>query len=99
MFMVMAVHPSVRDLTQISDERRAEAAKGAAALFQTLVTKSCNVEAKLAMKNEDLATFESSFSVLGQTASRELFTEPGVARALAGLAQNVDIPAIEAALQ
>lgn len=99
MFTTMALHPKVRDLASVSDERRAEVSKAAAGLFQSLLTKSCRSEVITALRTEGASTFESSFNVLGQVAGRELFLDPNVAAGTAALVQFLDLAAVAAALQ
>ncbi len=99
LFTTMALHPKVRDLASVSDERRAEASKSAAQIFQNLLTKSCSSEARIAWRNEGASTFESSFNMLGQVAGQELSLDPNVAKGIGSLVQYLDLPAISAALQ
>lgn len=98
MFTMMALHPQVKQLASISDERRNEVTKNTATLFQTLLTKTCREQARRAMKEEGPSTLESSFNALGQVAGSELFANPAVAAGLGGLLLYLDAPALTKAL-
>lgn len=99
MFSMMALHPEVSQLATVQPARRKELNQQMAALLQSLLTKSCNQEARAAFQHEGQGIFEASFNVLGQTAGRELFTDPGVAAGLAELGGFVDANALREALQ
>ena len=94
----MALHPQVKDLAAISEERRTEVTKNTAALFQTLLTKTCREQARRAMKDEGPGTLETSFSALGQVAGTELFANPAVAAGLNGLLTYLDSESLSKAL-
>jgi hypothetical protein len=83
-FATMALHPDVKWLTSASGAQRADLNKKAGALFQRLLTGSCLSEARQALQFEGQSALEASFSVLGQVAARELFTNPEVAAGMAG---------------
>lgn len=99
MFTMMALHPKVVGLAAVPEDVRQEATKGTAVLFQTLLTKTCNAEARQALKNEGPSTIEAAFTVLGQVAGRELFSDPNVVQGLARLTTQLDSAALKAALE
>ncbi len=90
MFATMALHPDVKGLASVSDERRAELNKSTARLFEDLLTKGCVSQTREALKYEGQSAIEASFSVLGQVASRELFANPKVAGGLAEFGKYFD---------
>lgn len=90
MFVSMSRHPAVKPIATISDGQLEAASKEVAALFTSLLTDSCRQEAEKALQFEGLSTFEVAFSVLGNVAGREIFTNPEVAEGLALLDKYVD---------
>ncbi|MGZ7039863.1 MAG: hypothetical protein ACXVJO_16930, partial [Thermoanaerobaculia bacterium] len=90
MFATMSLHPDVQALSSVTAVQRAEINKNTARLFERLLTDSCASETKEAVKYEGPSTIESAFSVLGQVATREMFTNPKVAAGLEELGKNFD---------
>jgi hypothetical protein len=62
-------------------------AKSTGALFQKLMLETCRTEAKQAYANEGPQTFEYAFRVLGEAASRGMFTDPHVSEGMKALAR------------
>jgi len=98
MFATMSLHPKVKHLTNVSPAERTRLNRRVAVLFESLLTRSCLGEAREALKNEGVATFEASFNVLGQVAGRELATSPDVAAGFAELNKFVDAQKVQRAL-
>jgi hypothetical protein len=96
-FVTISVHPEVASMVSTTPERRTEASKRAANMFQTLLTKTCLDETRKAVKFEGPAVLEQSFNQLGQIAARELFTHPKVAASMTEFATFVDKKAMEKA--
>jgi hypothetical protein len=90
MFAMMALHPDVQSSSAVTPEQRGALAKQTAQLFQRLLTESCLKEAREAIKFEGASTIESSFSLLGQVAARELFTDPKVIEGMAEFSKYID---------
>ena len=89
-FAMMALHPDVESSSAVTSEQRTALSKETAELFQRLLTKSCEKESREAITFEGLATLQSSFSLLGQVAARELFVNPKVAAGMAEFSRYVD---------
>ena len=98
MFATMSLHPQVKHLTNVSPAERTRLNRRVAVLFESLLTRSCLGEAREALKNEGVATFEASFNVLGQVAGRELATSPDVAAGFAERNKFVDAQKVQRAL-
>lgn len=98
MFANMALHPDVKYLARVTPAERARLNQRVAALFESLLTRTCLSEARDAVKNEGPSTFEASFTILGQVAGRDLSAHPQVAAGFAEFAKAVDGPKIEKAL-
>lgn len=90
MFASMSRHPAVEPIASVSDEQLEAASEEVAELFMSLLTDSCRLEAENALQFEGGSTFEGAFSVLGNVAGREIFTNPEVAEGLALLDKYVD---------
>ena len=99
MFVTVALHPDVRRLSAASDAQRDELNMKTAKLFEGLLTDSCIAETREALRYEGESTIESSFSVLGQVASRELFANPAVASGLAEFGKYLDAPKLQRLLK
>jgi len=91
LFSAAAQHPVVKHLLSVSDVELDKANKEFAALSMKLLTQDCRAEAKKAVKNEGIASLQSSFKVFGEVAGRELFESPYVAKALAGYVKHLDV--------
>jgi hypothetical protein len=90
MFATMALHPDVQSISAVTPEQRTGLTKQTAELFQRLLTETCRTQAREAVRYEGASTLQSSFSLLGQVAVRELFANPKVAAGLAELSKYVD---------
>ena len=90
MFTSMALHPDVAAMAKVSEAQRLESSKAAADMFTKLMTQTCLDQAKKAIKYEGAVAIQQGFAVFGQVAGQELFANPNVATALAGLGEHID---------
>ena len=90
MFAMIALHPDVQGWSTISDRQRDDITKRTAKLFENLLTETCGNETREAIKYEGFSTIESSFSVLGSVATRELFTNEKVSAGLEQFGKAID---------
>ena len=97
-FLAIALHPEVKPFLSVSDAERNELNRAFAKLFEVLLTESCRSQAQEAIKYEGPSAFEASFQILGQVASRELFSHPDVARSMADVMKHLDKQKLEAVL-
>ncbi len=95
-FAAVALHPDVAPLATISTQQREAINKAAGALFQHLLTESCKAETQAAIRNEGALTIQYAFQILGQEASRGLFTDPRVAESARDLAKYMDSDKLKA---
>lgn len=95
-FTAASSHPAIRSLSTATaaDLDTANAATGA--LFTRLLTESCKPQAQKALRFEGPATIQLSFTVLGQVAGAELFSNPAVTQNMTGLEKYVDSKKLEA---
>jgi hypothetical protein len=90
MFAAAASHPAVADIAKVQPEQIDAANRTIAELVMRLMTEACKEPTQKALKYEGPATIGLSFQVLGQVAGNELFSNPSVAAAMAGLAKYTD---------
>ncbi len=90
LFSALALHPSVKGMSNITDEQRNTLNAKAGALFVRLMTKDCRTETLAALKYEGGSAIEQSFMVFGQAAARTLMTDPAVEKGTEGLTTSVD---------
>ncbi|ACB76883.1 hypothetical protein [Opitutus terrae] len=98
MFVAMALHPDLKDMSSITPAQREEVNRAVAKLIMRMLTETCAVEAKEAVKYEGASAIESAFNLFGQIAARELFTNPEVGAGMAELQKYFDSKAVEEAL-
>ena len=90
MFGLITLHPDLTAMSSVSSKQRDELSRSVGALFQRLLLESCRSQTKQALQNEGPETAQSAFQVLGQVATRGLFTDPHVMEGLKDLAKYVD---------
>lgn len=98
MFSAISLHPAVKPIASISEEKLKEANKQTAELFMKLLTESCIEQAQKAIKYEGQIAIQSSFRILGQVASQEMFSNPEVAAGISGLEKYFDKEKLESSL-
>jgi len=89
-FSVIALHPDLQSMSSISAKQRDTVNKNGAALFQRLLLDSCRTETQQAVQNEGPQTIQYAFQILGQVATRGLFTDPHVTAGLKDLGKDLD---------
>ncbi|MCU0305083.1 MAG: hypothetical protein MUC56_13615 [Thermoanaerobaculales bacterium] len=98
-FATIALHPEVESMAAISYEQRDALNEQCASMVQRLLTESCRTETTEAIKYEGNAAIEGGFNILGQVATRELFTNPAVAQGMAEFGAYLDEDAFESLLE
>ncbi len=83
----------------VSHEQRDALNEQFAHLVESLLTESCLTETREALKYEGSSAFEASFNVLGQVATRELFTNPAVAEGMSALEEHLDSERLETIME
>jgi hypothetical protein len=89
-FSVITLHPDLTAMSSVSAKQRDDLSKKAGELFQRLLLQSCRSQTQQALQNEGPQTIQYAFQVLGQVATRGLFTDPHVMDATKDLAKYVD---------
>lgn len=98
-FAISALHPAVQPLSTVTDGKRKELDKAVADLFTTLLTDSCRQETHDAIKYDGPAALQASFSLLGQVAMSNLFSDQNVLKGLSGFTQYLDKSKFEGIVQ
>lgn len=96
-FGIASLHPQLKSVSSITPSQRTDLNKGVAALLESLVTDTCKVQTLQALRYEGQKTMQSSFSVLGEAAMMELFSDEAVAKGLHEYIQYLDKEKFEAA--
>lgn len=95
----ITVHPGVRGMTGISDDRRTAETRLAANLFGELIAVRCRNEARDAIKFEGESAFEAAFTVLGQVAMQTLMGDAAVNAEMTRLGEMLDEDMLNELLQ
>ncbi|MCY4745930.1 hypothetical protein NYO99_13175 [Pelomonas sp. UHG3] len=97
-FIAMATHPEIKDLSRVDQPARDGADEAAAKLFTALLAERCQVQAREAVQAEGQAGMVAAFQTLGALAMQELMSNPEVAAAVGGFERRVDRAKVDAAL-
>jgi hypothetical protein len=97
-FSAMTLHPDLASMSAITTQQRDALTKSAGALFQRLLLESCRSETQQAVQNEGPQTIQYAFQILGQVATRGLFSDPHVLEGMKGLSKDVDEEKLKALL-
>ena len=89
-FLALAAHPDVNDLSDVSARKEVVADVEAAKIIQRLITRDCMEEVKTALIIDGDVAIEASFTILGQVAARSLMENPQVAQRSEGFIQYLD---------
>lgn len=95
MFAAMSLHPAVASLSKVTPQDVDEVNTQVGALFTRLLTVSCRVQAKLAFRYEGEIALQQSFSLFGQVAGKEIFSDPNVQRGMSGLKDHLDVKKLQ----
>lgn len=90
MFTAMALHPEVVAMSDVTYQQRDAANKAAAQMIVSLMTEACLTPAKKAVQYEGPLAIQQAFTILGQVAGQELFSNPNVAQGLADFEKHMD---------
>jgi hypothetical protein len=94
-FASMTLHPDVRAVANVSDAQREDLNRNAGKLVERLLTEGCPSETQDAVKNEGPGTLQAGFQVLGEVATRRLFSDPSVVKGMADFGRHIDKQKIE----
>lgn len=89
-FITMSRHPSVSQMTSVSDAQAVTINRQVGGLVNRLLLDSCANETRTAVRAGGPQALESAFEMLGRTAMTTLMGHPDVNAGLAGFAGYLD---------
>jgi hypothetical protein len=89
-FLAMAAHPEIKDLSRATAADADGASKATGALFTRLLTQSCAKEARMTMAAGGANALQFAFQTLGQLAMQELMSDTNVAQSMGAIERHVD---------
>ncbi|PTQ89362.1 hypothetical protein C8N29_10795 [Agitococcus lubricus] len=93
-FAVMAKHPAVGSIANISTTEARQIERTAGELYNRLFTQDCRQPIKAAINDRDQAAVGAGFEYLGKLAMQELMSDKGVADGFMDIVKYVDIDKI-----
>lgn len=96
MFMAMAAHPDVKELSRVTPAQGEAVNARMAALVWDLLSVRCRAETKEAVKYDGAQALATSFEVLGRVAMQGLLEDPHVTVFMGGIDRHIDKEAVEA---
>jgi hypothetical protein len=97
-FLAMAAHPEIRDMSNVSQEAIDKTNKSMGALVTRLLTDTCSSEVRIIAKGEGSQALVKAFETLGQLAMMELMSNPKVTASISGFERFVEKDKIDATL-
>ena len=97
-FMAMAIHPEIKELSNISTEARDKSNQTVGRLVTRLLSESCVEHTRAVMQNEGPGALQASFEVLGRLAMQELMSNSEVGPALGSFEKYLDRKKLESVL-
>jgi hypothetical protein len=98
MFVAMAAHPEMRDLSNVTPASGDQASQSVALLLTRLLSESCSQEVRVARKADGSQAMGAAFESLGRLAMQELVTSKEVRSALTNFEKFLDRKKLESAL-
>ena len=94
-FAAMAASPKIKDMSNISEARRAEVNLAASQLVSRLITKDCREQTVAALKYDGAESLRNAFELFGKTAMQGLMADPSVQTSMGALDQAFDRKAFD----
>lgn len=89
-FVGMASHPEIQNLSSITPEKRDELNRVVASMVTRLMTESCSAQARSALEKDGGTAFQTAFGIIGQLAMQELMSNSQVNASFADYAKYLD---------
>ena len=89
-FVVVSANPQFRSMSAVTEPMRDDANHRMADLLTRLVTVNCRAQAVAAVRTEGPQAVEGPVRALGETAARDLFTDPATLAGMAGFVKYLD---------
>lgn len=97
-FLAMAAHPEIRDLSAATATARDQAYQSVGVLVTRLLSDNCANQTRSAVQKEGSSSLQVAFSHLGKLAMQELMTNDEVKASISGFERYVDRRKLDAAL-
>lgn len=97
-FIAMAMHPDMKDISTVTPAAREASSKETAALVTKLLTVTCLTQFQAAMAEGGNA-LQTSFTALGGLAMKELMSDPDVNAATQDFTHYIDKKKFEHVMQ
>ncbi len=97
-FAMLARHPDVKPLSDISAAEDEKIVRDAGAVFETLMADKCAVQLRAAVRKSGTDAVGKSFERLGETAMGALLQDPNVMAGVSELMKHADTARIERAI-
>ena len=94
-YSAIGAHPAVRPYSRMTDADLDASAKKAADLMVRLMTVDCRKETVAVIANEGVNAFATAFKGFGETAARDLMTDPKVGAAIDRIDRFIDPKAFD----
>lgn len=99
MYVGMSGHPTLSNMSNVTDNDKEVTNKKMGVLFERLLVKDCVADFKEVYKQHGQAGIQAAFGILGEVAMAELMQNPAVTNDLMLFTEHVDMDAFEKALQ
>lgn len=99
MYVGMSGHPTLNNMSSVTDSDKDDTNKKMGVLFERLLVKDCVADFKEVYKQHGQAGIQAAFGILGEVAMAELMQNPAVTNDLMQFTEHVDMDAFEKALQ
>lgn len=90
MFLAMAAHPDMRELSAASKDAAEQASRSVGMLFTRLVAENCSTQVRALVKNEGPESLRTAFEFLGKLAMQELMTNREVNASITAIDRYID---------
>lgn len=90
MFAELALHPSIRSMSSVTDEQRKGLTKSSSDYYQRLLFQDCRQQTIDALKYEGATAIIYGSQILGQVAMRDMMSNPETRAGLADLTKTLD---------
>ncbi len=97
-FVAMAAHPEMRDLSAATMVSREQAYQSMGVLVTRLLSENCAGQTRTAIRSEGSESLQTAFSHLGKLAMQELMSHKDVQSSISGFERYIDRRKLDAAL-
>ena len=96
LFVAASANPAFADLSAVSDAKREQSVRAAAAVYNRILTRAYRRESVAALRNEGQDGWGVGFQALGQLAGEEMMASPAGGSSIEQLASYLDMAELQA---